>query len=143
MHLMRCPSMRCSARPRTFSLLASKQAKFGVPERSSLSCRSAVPSGPMSSPHVLVVENPDAVAHAAQRLFIDAATEAMDAKGAFTVGFSGGSTPRLLFRLLAKGAGTVPPEWPFDWSKVHVFFVDERCVPPTHEESNYGMARAE
>jgi 6-phosphogluconolactonase len=97
----------------------------------------------MSSPHVLVLENPDAVAHAAQRLLIDAATKAIDAKGAFTVALSGGSTPRLLFRLLAKGAGTVPPEWPFDWSKVHVFFVDERCVPPTHEESNYGMARDE
>jgi 6-phosphogluconolactonase len=30
---------------------------------------------------------------------------------------------------------------PFDWAKVHVFWVDERLVPPDHPQSNYGLAR--
>jgi 6-phosphogluconolactonase len=49
-----------------------------------------------------------------------------------TVAFSGGSTPKLMFDVLAKAK--------FDWSRVQVFFVDERNVPPTHADSNYGMA---
>jgi 6-phosphogluconolactonase len=45
---------------------------------------------------------------------------------------SGGSTPKPMFQKLAKSG--------LDWSKIHVFFVDERCVPPDHEASNYRMA---
>src|SRR5579884_4061491 len=47
---------------------------------------------------------------------------------------SGGSTPKPMFHILAKSG--------LDWSKIHVFFVDERCVPPDHEASNYRMANA-
>jgi 6-phosphogluconolactonase len=49
-----------------------------------------------------------------------------------TVAFSGGSTPKLMFDSMAKAG--------FDWSRVHIFFVDERMVPPDHADSNYGMA---
>ena len=53
---------------------------------------------------------------------------------AFTIALSGGSTPKLLFSTLGDNyAGSV------DWSKVHFFWVDERCVPPGDPESNYGM----
>jgi 6-phosphogluconolactonase len=53
------------------------------------------------------------------------------------MGLSGGSTPRALFRLLAN-----PDFAPrIDWSRVHIFWGDERCVPPDHQDSNYGMAR--
>ncbi|MEO8025503.1 MAG: 6-phosphogluconolactonase [Bryobacteraceae bacterium] len=45
---------------------------------------------------------------------------------------SGGSTPKLLFEAFA---GT-----PFDWTRVHLFWVDERGVPPDHEQSNYRLA---
>lgn len=45
---------------------------------------------------------------------------------------SGGSTPKLLFSDLAKAK--------FDWSNVHIFWVDERCVPPDNAESNYRLA---
>jgi 6-phosphogluconolactonase len=52
-----------------------------------------------------------------------------------TVALSGGTTPKLLFEILAaRYAGAV------NWDSVHFFWVDERCVPPDDKESNYGMA---
>jgi len=49
-----------------------------------------------------------------------------------TLAVSGGSTPRLLFQsMVASG---------FRWQRVHLFFVDERCVPPNDPESNYRLA---
>jgi 6-phosphogluconolactonase len=57
---------------------------------------------------------------------------ALQTKGRATFAISGGSTPRLLFsRLAASG---------FDWSNVHIFWVDERCVPPDSDQSNYRLA---
>jgi 6-phosphogluconolactonase len=51
-----------------------------------------------------------------------------------TIALSGGSTPTLLFDILAmKYKERIP------WDKVHFFWGDERCVPPDHEESNYKM----
>ena len=97
----------------------------------------------MSSPHQIVVENADAVAHAALHMFIAAAQKAIADHGSFSVALSGGSTPRALYRLLAKGPPTEPKEWPFDWSNVYIFFGDERCVPPDHADSNYRMANEE
>lgn len=49
-----------------------------------------------------------------------------------TLAISGGSTPKLMFTAMAKAG--------FDWKHVHLFFVDERAVPPDHEQSNYRMA---
>lgn len=46
---------------------------------------------------------------------------------------SGGSTPRSLFALLAGE----PYRGAVDWSRLHVFWGDERCVPPDHTESNF------
>src|SRR5918911_1496064 len=67
-----------------------------------------------------------------------AAADAVAARGRFTIALSGGHTPRRLYQLLA---GEYREQVP--WHAVHVFFGDERCVPPAHEESNYGMARFE
>lgn len=50
------------------------------------------------------------------------------------IAISGGSTPKLLFDILRESFSKE-----IGWSKLHVFWVDERCVPPTHEESNYRM----
>src|SRR5271157_1113852 len=49
-----------------------------------------------------------------------------------TFAVSGGSTPRFLFQQLAKSH--------FGWNHVHLFWVDERCVPPTDPASNYKLA---
>jgi len=57
--------------------------------------------------------------------------------GRFSVALSGGSTPRALYSLLATDEFVAR----VDWSRLHVFWGDERCVPPDHPESNYGMAR--
>jgi 6-phosphogluconolactonase len=48
------------------------------------------------------------------------------------IAISGGSTPKLLFASLAKRT--------FDWSNVHFFWVDERCVPPSDSQSNFKLA---
>ncbi len=45
---------------------------------------------------------------------------------------SGGSTPKIMFETLGRT--------PFQWAKVHIFWVDERCVPPSDSQSNYKMA---
>ncbi|MBN2632544.1 MAG: 6-phosphogluconolactonase [Bacteroidales bacterium] len=57
-------------------------------------------------------------------------------KAPFTLALSGGSTPVLLFEVLAEKYSKA-----VDWSKVKIFWVDERCVPPEDPESNYGMTR--
>jgi len=60
--------------------------------------------------------------------------EAAQAGGAeASLAVSGGSTPRLLFQALTR--------LHFDWSRVHLFWVDERCVPPTDPASNYKLAK--
>lgn len=50
------------------------------------------------------------------------------------IALSGGSTPKMLFDELAGSYGEL-----FDWNKVHLYWGDERCVPPSHADSNYGM----
>ena len=64
------------------------------------------------------------------------ARQALRARGHIFLALSGGSTPLALFSLL----GT--PAWRqrFPWQHCTVAWVDERCVPPTHAESNYGAA---
>ncbi|MEM9887329.1 MAG: 6-phosphogluconolactonase [Bacteroidota bacterium] len=51
-----------------------------------------------------------------------------------TIALSGGSTPKVLFQHLATHYINK-----IDWSKVHFFWGDERCVPPDDKESNYKM----
>lgn len=55
-------------------------------------------------------------------------------KDKITIALSGGSTPKVLFQLLADQYLDQ-----LDWSKIHFFWGDERCVLPTDEESNYKM----
>ncbi len=55
----------------------------------------------------------------------------------FYLAVSGGSTPKILFGLLASSnySNKIP------WEKLHIFWSDERCVPPDDSESNYGMTK--
>jgi 6-phosphogluconolactonase len=65
------------------------------------------------------------------------ATTGIAERGRFTFAFSGGNTPRPVYERLASPGYSDR----IDWSRVHVFFGDERCVPPDDPRSNYHMAR--
>jgi len=84
-----------------------------------------------------VVADGEALARKAADYVARIANEAIAARGQFSIGLPGGSTPRALFKRLAS------PAWAsrIDWARVHVFWGDERCVPPDHAESNYRLAR--
>lgn len=71
----------------------------------------------------------------AAETFAETAERKIRAKGSFNVALSGGKTPERLYALLgAEYAEKI------DWGKVHIFWGDERCVPPDSPESNYRMA---
>lgn len=77
-----------------------------------------------------IYKNKQEVAEQFSSYFVDKLRD----KDTFHVALSGGSTPKIVFDVLAeKFAGKV------DWSKVHFYWGDERCVPPTDNESNYKM----
>jgi 6-phosphogluconolactonase len=81
-------------------------------------------------------ETPEALARAAARAFVESAAEAIAERGRFAVALAGGSTPKATYEVLARDHAE-----DVDWPNVHVFFGDERTVPPDHEDSNYRMAR--
>lgn len=82
---------------------------------------------------------PDAqsLIEAATEQFVASARSAIAKRGVFHVALAGGSTPKGLYQKLA----TSPYVEQIDWSRVHLFFGDERCVLPTHDDSNFKMAR--
>lgn len=65
------------------------------------------------------------------------AAESIAERGRFTIALAGGGTPRPIYARLAAADHAERIEW----GKVHVFFSDERCVPPDDAASNYRMAR--
>lgn len=75
----------------------------------------------------------DGLARAAAEEIAKSAEEAIAARGRFTIALSGGNTPKSAYRLLARQPG-------IDWDRVHVFWGDDRHVPPNHPDSNFGMA---
>lgn len=85
------------------------------------------------SVHVHVYPDPQATAEACARGILQLLDEKLAGEGQATLAISGGSTPKLLFHEMAAVH--------FDWSSVHVFFVDERGVPPTDPRSNYNLAK--
>ncbi len=76
------------------------------------------------------------LSRAAAGLFVEAARQSVFERGRFLAALSGGGSPAGLYRLLAEA----PYRSQVDWSRVHVFWGDERCVPPDDPGSNYGQA---
>jgi 6-phosphogluconolactonase len=76
--------------------------------------------------------DPPATAAAAARQILTLLDDALSGQDYATFAVSGGSTPKLLFEELVKAS--------YRWERVHVFWVDERAVPPTDPESNYKLA---
>lgn len=87
---------------------------------------------------IRVLPDVTALNRAAADEFIRCAREAIAARGRFAVALSGGSTPKAIYGLLA--ADQADPARRLPWDKIHLFFGDERHVPPTDAESNYRMA---
>lgn len=86
---------------------------------------------------IRIYENQAALAQAAAAYATACYRAAIDDHDYFAVALSGGSTPRALFELLAAPENAQH----IGWSKVHVFWGDERTVPPDHPDSNYQMAQ--
>jgi 6-phosphogluconolactonase len=86
---------------------------------------------------ILVYDNPEQLAEAAALQFINSAQAAISLQGRFSVAVAGGNTPKRVYELLAseRYRGRI------EWSSVHIFFGDERCVPPDHPDSNYRMVK--
>jgi len=87
-------------------------------------------------PKVEIVSDPDSLAHRSLQIFVADAQRAIQSNGLFYVAISGGNTPKHFFELLgeASEATSLP------WKKIHLFWVDERYVPPDSPWSNYKLA---
>ncbi len=85
---------------------------------------------------ILGFDDAEAVALYAAREFVRRARVAIEAAGAFKVALAGGSTPRRSYELLADPSLASQ----VDWDATHIFFGDERAVPPDHPDSNYRAA---
>jgi len=94
------------------------------------------PESPAS--RLFVVADQTALAKEAAEHCARLAQEAVARAGRFTIALSGGSTPKLLYSLLA----AEPYSTSLPWQQTHVFWGDERAVPPGDHDSNFGMAKA-
>jgi 6-phosphogluconolactonase len=79
------------------------------------------------------------LAASAAEFFASVVSAAVEARGVARVAISGGSTPKGMFALLADRSAPYFARVP--WGRLHLFWVDERCVPPTDKDSNYRMTK--
>jgi 6-phosphogluconolactonase len=86
-----------------------------------------------------VMPDAKALAVRAAEQFTQAAERAVAERGLARIAVSGGSTPKATFQLLADPNQPWRKRMP--WDKLELFWVDERCVPPDHPDSNYRMTR--
>lgn len=86
-----------------------------------------------------VFEQPDALSRATAERFVRGIQAAVAARGIARIAISGGGSPKPVFALLADPKA--PYRAAIPWDRLWVFWVDERCVPPDHPDSNYGAAR--
>jgi len=87
---------------------------------------------------IRIADDPVSLAEIAAHEVVNVARAAVAARGRFAVALAGGSTPRATYRRLAQP----PLATQMPWDRTLVFFGDERGVPPTHADSNYGMAHS-
>ena len=91
----------------------------------------------MLGPEIQIHKDLPAMSRAAAQMIVATAINALQSRGQITLALSGGSTPLALFGLLAQS----PFRDQLPWGQMHFFWADERCVPPSHPESNYGQAQ--
>ncbi|MDH2909394.1 MAG: 6-phosphogluconolactonase [Candidatus Eremiobacteraeota bacterium] len=84
-----------------------------------------------------VLPNPEALAERLADFVVASLGEAQALRADVSLVLAGGTTPRAAYELLAR----TPRRNAIDWTRVTIFFGDERCVAPTDADSNYRMAR--
>ena len=87
-------------------------------------------------PIIRIFKDLEGLSRAAAELFVEQAATSIAERNQFLATLNGGSTPNRLFQLLA-----TEYREQVEWTKVHVFWGDERCVPPDDPGSSYGQAR--
>jgi 6-phosphogluconolactonase len=93
----------------------------------------------MTTREIRIVADAQALFRAAASEFARLAQTATRETGTFRVALAGGSTPKGLYDLLGDDAAlreAIP------WHSTHLYWGDERTVPPDHRDSNYRMAAA-
>jgi 6-phosphogluconolactonase len=103
---------------------------FGAP-------RTTLPFMAVSEREIIVCRDLADLNRRAADCFTALAEEVAARSASFTVALSGGSTPKPLYALLASDGYKERIPWP----RVHLFWGDERCVPPDHPQSNYRLVR--
>lgn len=90
----------------------------------------------MEPTKIIIYPNSRELAKGATNLFFETAESALHQRGSFHVVLSGGSTPVSMYRQMINDArvGELP------WQSIHIYWGDERCVPPDSSESNFGVA---
>jgi 6-phosphogluconolactonase len=86
--------------------------------------------------HIAIYPDIDTLSHDATQHIVRIANESIATYGHFTMALSGGTTPRKTYELL----GSEPYSRQINWTLVHIFWGDERSVPPESPDSNYRMA---
>ena len=91
-----------------------------------------------ATPDIRITRDSREWAHDTATLIHRISEQAIASQGRFLIALSGGSTPKILYQTLTS------PEWKerFNWRQFLFLFGDERCTPPEHPESNFGMAQA-
>ena len=82
---------------------------------------------------VEVLADKSALIERAQEIILSRLQTAIESRDRFTIALSGGSTPKPLYEALSSQS--------LPWTKIHIFWGDERYVPATHQDSNQLMAR--
>ena len=89
------------------------------------------------SPELEIAADPHELAELCARQIVHQIRQAISVRGVARLCASGGSTPRAVYARLAQPDLVTQ----LDFERLHIYFGDERCVPPDHPESNYGMLR--
>ncbi len=89
-------------------------------------------------PKIFIFNTVEELAHQLAGEMLTSLGKLADSQKIVSLAISGGNTPTLLFREISELSAM--DRYRIDWSTIHFFWVDERCVPPDHPESNFGMA---
>lgn len=89
-----------------------------------------------TDPVILIAQDPDAFAKKAAQLMMETTWQSIEQRKKASWALCGGRTPKTVFPILTESHFKDR----VDWKSVQVYWGDERCVPPDHDDSNYKLA---